>query len=334
MISQQLHDFFKLLAKFNKLIDGFSANSPWEKSEWEEIENFDESQFSIKTFDIKQTDQESLLDYYERLRAHKNLVENTQWQLKIYVEKINEFRRRFHQKIALNEKFTAKELRIFKLQVELLDKVEQTESKLKSLKDKVKGCNLILLSRYTNLNNLNPPEGYLFLKTDGNYKSRYKQHIHEGSLSDTNPSLKIPHFSNLPLDSDLVQSVLSITSQKNHSAKRTISEIKTEIAEKIEVIPNSITLGIWYSKTVEETKTLFGYPSLGHITLDICDSHGKSHYFSLYTADNLEHTLLTDWLHLPSYKSVAGILERKETDILNLINNSKYLEHQKVVFKS
>ncbi len=323
MISQELINYFKLLAEYTKASDSSSRESLWEN-----INNIDENQFAIEISDIKQQEEESLLDYFERLKAHKKLLNSYLLQLNSYCQKINEFRKNFNQVINLSKKFTNQEMKIFDLKTKLINNKNRTELKLKSLK----GCNLILISTDILFEDLSPKEGFLYLKTDGTYKCCYNDQIFEDSLAKTNPEIKIPLPSNSPLDADFVDSVLKITSMKNHSAKRGLSELKNEVKDKIRVIPNSLTLEIWYLNTLDKMQTILGFPSSAHISIDFCDSEGRSHYVSFYSVHNPEHTFLTDHLHIPSYKTVPGLFHEKTIDILDLISNSKFVEHQKVVF--
>ncbi|MBA2657787.1 MAG: hypothetical protein H0U70_12530 [Tatlockia sp.] len=197
---------------------------------------------------------------------------------------------------------------------------KDAEFKLLNLRKSLQACKVILVTDETDLETLKSHEGFLYIKKNGNYKSIYNNQIHYDTLGNANAKT--------------AKQILSITSKKSQSASKEKAEILQEERPKIKAQPNSITVEIWYHQPLELNRSIFGFASDGHVSLEICDSNRESHYVSFYSSSHPEPALLSELLSVPSYKSAPGLFKQKIDDILSYVDESKYIEHQKITFDS
>lgn len=334
---QEANEFFTYLENFRK-----TYAKPYEEKVLalmqDKIRLLDATMFHVD--DIAPADrdeQESLFNYYDRLIKCLEKLKSTLHKLEEYKNILSSLPNSFQLDInATNINAICNKLS--HTQKILRFQFQETERKIKALKDSVKGCEFVYEPDETNLDKLEAEEGKLYLKQNGGYKTCYKGQIFNGNIVFKDGyQLDLKNEINDPVFKKLI---LRHTSAINYTAERDILAIKAEEEKKeiasMKLKPNTITLRIWHNTAPGKRRTLFGHDSNGHISVNVCDENGDSHYVSVYHSDTPEYSLISDLLNIPSMNSTKGRFDTNINDILRYVDNefghNKFVECQEIIF--
>lgn len=332
MISRQAIEFFEMLSNYRKVY----GLPPYQENVLSRIQEkmiaIDKSIFDLNYNEqFARDERESLFAYYQRLTTHLNELVNCKRKLIEYQISFSRFKIEnidITTSLSEGQKF-------------LQRKIDETYDKIQDLSKTSIGCDIVYVPDEIDLESFDLKEGKLYLKSDGRYKSCYMRANYTGNLlqgKHGKPKLDMNNLLEKILqDSRFRKSVLRITAKRKHTSRIDNVELKAKEDVRMQSKPGTITLGIWYYCLSGKRSTIFGHISDGHITVDVCDANGDSHYVSFYSANSPEKDLVTKLLHIPSYHSTQGQFLQKMDDVFSYVGHEngvshKFVEYQEIVF--